>query len=329
MLSVLFAGGRRSSCTTTLLSQRLCHGGANRSVQRDLSQSGLLRKSRRTFSSFACFPHQPTLESDQLLLRPIERDDKDALHAAANDPLLWAGHPSKDRWKTDVFAEWFRAAIDGWALVVVDKATGDVLGSSRYYDYLEPGQSLNPLSTQEPAGCPTVVGSEVAIGYTWLARRAWGGTVNAELKRLMLDHAWRYNVDTVWFHVAIDNERSQRAVQKIGGVFSHRASVPTDGPDIMLWFKMSNPSRQEPKGTRISKMPIPNGASLPKKYSFEGFSSDSGRPGCTIVTSTGYEIVSDLPKTGGGNNSAAQPVEYLIAALLGTDSNCYPMMAPP
>ena len=42
---------------------------------------------------------------------------------------------------------------------------------------------------------------------------------NAEMKRLMLDHAFRF-VDTVIFLVGPQNHRSRRAVEKIGGVLS-------------------------------------------------------------------------------------------------------------
>ncbi|NVZ50293.1 hypothetical protein HX792_08115 [Pseudomonas sp. B6002] len=48
----------------------------------------------------------------------------------------------------------------------------------------------------------------------------WGGGTNGELKRLMLRHAFQW-VDTVWFHVAGQNIRLQRAMETIGGQFSH------------------------------------------------------------------------------------------------------------
>ncbi len=60
---------------------------------------------------------------------------------------------------------------------------------------------------------------EVEIGWTFLARSHWGGAYNGEMKRLMLDHAFRF-VDTVLFLVGPENHRSRRAVEKIGGVLS-------------------------------------------------------------------------------------------------------------
>jgi RimJ/RimL family protein N-acetyltransferase len=145
---------------------------------------------------------QPHLQGPTLTLRPLVASDFDALHAVASDPLIWAQHPSRNRHERAVFEPWFTEALASrGALVVVDTASGAVLGSSRYYDWHADERSL-------------------AIGFTFLARSHWGGATNAELKRLMLDHAFQH-ADVVWFHVAPGNLRSQRALEKIGASFSH------------------------------------------------------------------------------------------------------------
>ena len=54
-------------------------------------------------------------------------------------------------------------------------------------------------------------GKSIAIGYTFLARSHWGGSANAEMKRLMLWHAFT-DVKEVLFAVAERNLRSRRAV---------------------------------------------------------------------------------------------------------------------
>src|SRR5581483_3239267 len=103
------------------------------------------------------------------------------------------------RHREDVFRAFFAEHLaTGGALAVLDQQTSEVIGTSRYHGY-------------EPAR------SEVEIGWTFLARRYWGGTYNGELKRLMLDHAFRF-VDRVVFVVAPGNLRSQRAVEKLGAV---------------------------------------------------------------------------------------------------------------
>jgi RimJ/RimL family protein N-acetyltransferase len=138
---------------------------------------------------------QPNLRGKRFALRPLVAEDFDALYRVANDPALWALHPEPDRWQRPVFEAFFAKALQDGALVVSE---GDaIVGSSRYYEW-------------DPAA------SEVAIGYTFLARRLWGGAANAEIKGLMLEHAFRY-ARRVWFHVGVHNWRSRRAMEKIGG----------------------------------------------------------------------------------------------------------------
>jgi RimJ/RimL family protein N-acetyltransferase len=129
-------------------------------------------------------------------VRPLREEDYDALFAAASDPLIWEQHPD-DRWREEVFQPFFAEHLaTGGALAVLDARSGEVIGTSRYHDF-DPERS------------------EVEIGWTFLSRPYWGGTYNGELKRLMLEHAFR-SVETVLFVVAPENFRSQRAVEKLG-----------------------------------------------------------------------------------------------------------------
>jgi N-acetyltransferase len=145
------------------------------------------------------FDYQPTLHGTLLDLRPLRADDFAALHAAASDPRIWEQHPVRDRHREEVFRPYFELLlVAGAALVALDRETGVVVGMSRYHGY-------------------DAERSEVEIGWTFLARSHWGGVYNRELKDLMLRHAFRF-VRTVVFLVAPDNLRSQRAVEKIGGV---------------------------------------------------------------------------------------------------------------
>ncbi|NCW44077.1 MAG: N-acetyltransferase [Gemmatimonadaceae bacterium] len=149
---------------------------------------------------------QPTIRGALVLLEPLQAGEFEALYAVASDPLIWEQHPEHTRWQREVFTGFFQGAMQsGSALLIRDAVTGDVIGSSRFYEW------------DANAG-------EVAIGYTFLARSHWGGGVNGELKRLMLDHAMRY-AQRVWFHVGTANHRSRRALAKIGAVFSHSCSA--------------------------------------------------------------------------------------------------------
>jgi RimJ/RimL family protein N-acetyltransferase len=145
------------------------------------------------------FDLQPVLKGELLELRPLLAEDFDALFAVASDPLIWEQHPAADRYQEEVFRAFFRQALEsGGALVAIDRKDGRVIGSSRFHGH-DAGRS------------------EVEVGWTFLARSHWGGRYNGEMKRLMLQHAFRF-VDSVVFLVGPNNRRSQRAVEKIGGV---------------------------------------------------------------------------------------------------------------
>lgn len=145
------------------------------------------------------FELQPHIHNKLIRLEPLEPDDFDALFAVAADPLLWEQHPSKNRYQRAVFETFFKGALEsGGAFCVLDNGTGELVGSSRYYDW-DPAQRV------------------VCIGYTFLARGTWGRQYNRALKTLMLDHAFRF-ADRVVFHVGADNLRSRKAMEKLGGV---------------------------------------------------------------------------------------------------------------
>jgi RimJ/RimL family protein N-acetyltransferase len=145
------------------------------------------------------FNLQPTLSDSLLTLEPLLASDFERLFVVASDPLIWEMHPTRDRYKREVFQQYFDGAVESQsAFLIFEKSSDDLIGSSRYYD-VRPDES------------------RVAIGYTFLARRFWGGTYNGALKRLMIDYAFQ-NFDTVYFHIGATNLRSQKAILKIGAV---------------------------------------------------------------------------------------------------------------
>ena len=79
------------------------------------------------------FDLQPTLVGSLITLRPLREEDFSDLFAVASDPLIWEQHPNWDRYKEDVFREFFRVAMEsGGALVAIDNAEDRIIGSSRY-----------------------------------------------------------------------------------------------------------------------------------------------------------------------------------------------------
>ena len=145
------------------------------------------------------FELQPHLVGELIEVRPLRAEDWESLFAVAADPLIWEQHPAGDRYQEEVFREFFREALEsGGAFAVVDRQTKKIIGSSRYFGF-------DPVKR------------EIEIGWTFLARSHWGGKYNGELKRLMLDHAFK-SVESVVFLIGPKNVRSQKAVERIGGV---------------------------------------------------------------------------------------------------------------
>ncbi len=145
------------------------------------------------------FDYQPVLKGDLVELRPLRSEDYGDIYAIAADPLIWEQHPVTNRHERGSVQGFFREALaSGGALIAIDAKTRLVIGSSRFHGYDKEGD-------------------EVEIGWTFLARSHWGGIYNREMKQLMLQHAFRF-VNCVVFLVGLQNLRSQRAVEKIGGV---------------------------------------------------------------------------------------------------------------
>jgi RimJ/RimL family protein N-acetyltransferase len=150
------------------------------------------------------FDLQPHLKGNLIELRPIRSDDWGELFAVASDPLIWEQHPESDRYKEQVFKIFFEGALEsGGAFVVIDTKTQRIIGSTRFHGF-DPKRS------------------DVEIGWTFLARKYWGGRHNREMKQLMLAHAFKF-VDNVVLFVGENNIRSQRATEKIGAIKSGAA----------------------------------------------------------------------------------------------------------
>jgi len=165
------------------------------------------------------FDKQPHLIGRLLELRPLRASDFTSLMAAASDPLIWKQHPHP-RYREDVFGAFFADQLaSGGGLVALDRPAGEVIGTSRF-DRYDPGAS------------------EVEIGWTFLVRRCWGGAYNGEMKALMLAHAFR-DLEHVVLEVHRQNLRSQRAVEKIGGV-RVGSRVDPDGRVLVVFRVSSN-----------------------------------------------------------------------------------------
>lgn len=155
---------------------------------------------------------QPLLEGERYLLRPLAQDDWSALYAVASDPVVWEQHPMQDRWRDDVFRAFFDdALVKGGALAIIDRQTGEIIGSSRF-------QALKSAEDDPEEQ------SSVEIGWTFLSPRYWGKGANREIKRLMIGHALQA-VERVDFRVGESNWRSRTALENIGARQTRRTDL--------------------------------------------------------------------------------------------------------
>ncbi len=140
---------------------------------------------------------QPVLESDYVLLRALQSVDLEPLYQVAKDPMIWEQHPCQRNLRPE-FEKFFLESIRSkGALIVIDKKTNTIIGSSRYRPILG-------------------FANGVEIGWTFLSRNYWGGKYNMEIKNLIIDHAFKF-VENILFYIDINNIRSQRAVEKLNG----------------------------------------------------------------------------------------------------------------
>lgn len=144
------------------------------------------------------FSIQPVLENEEYQLIPLRQGDFEYLYKVASDPKVWEQHPNKNRYKREVFKNFFQGAMESkGAFKIIKKATGNVLGSTRFYDFDESKNSI-------------------FIGYTFYGTNSWGKGINPQIKRMMLDYIFQF-VDKVYFHIGKENIRSQIALERLGG----------------------------------------------------------------------------------------------------------------
>jgi RimJ/RimL family protein N-acetyltransferase len=152
------------------------------------------------------FNFQPFLTGSTIKIRPLANNDYSEMQQCAADKEIWLGHPAKDRYKEEIFSPMFAQSIAAKACVVVcELSTDKIIGWSRYY-----------IGDDGP--------DDISIGFTFLARKYWGGNTNKELKTMMLNHAFN-KFARVWFHIDPSNIRSQRATLKLGATLKSEGLI--------------------------------------------------------------------------------------------------------
>lgn len=145
----------------------------------------------------------PGLVGDRVCLVRLQPGHASGLLAAADDDEVFRWQSFARPTSLDEAAQlhdWYAARPGTITWTQIDVTSGSVAGLTTYYD-------IDPINRS------------VAIGVTWLGRRFWRTAVNTEAKLLLMRRAFEVLgcVRVVW-HVDIMNERSQAAVERIGGV---------------------------------------------------------------------------------------------------------------
>jgi len=161
----------------------------------------------------------PRLDGQYVRLEPLQPGHAaDLAEAAAEDPSLYQlspvpqGEAGAAEYIEAALAQ--RAAGTAAPFAVIRIADGAVIGSTRFWDLVRwPWPQGHPrYRIAAPDVCE--------IGYTWLARSAIRTAANTEMKRLMLGHAFEvWEVESVCLHTDARNERSRRAMERIGAQF--------------------------------------------------------------------------------------------------------------
>ena len=144
-----------------------------------------------------------TLEGALIRLEPLAETHLAALCAVGLDDELWRWTPKQVRTADDMtdyiaFALGEQRAERALPFVIVDRATGAAIGSTRF-------------AAIEPAH------RRLEIGSTWLGRPWQRTAANSEAKYLLLRHAFE-TLGCIRVELKTDalNERSRSAIRRIG-----------------------------------------------------------------------------------------------------------------
>jgi RimJ/RimL family protein N-acetyltransferase len=149
------------------------------------------------------FSRPIVLENARVRLRPLETTDFEALKPAAFDPDVWQFTLSRADDAVSL-ADYLATAVHDreaerrYAFAIVDRATGQLAGSTSYYNIAPADQRLS-------------------IGYTWLGRAFQGTGLNRAAKHLLLSYAFEHlGYERVELETDSRNQRSQQAMRRMG-----------------------------------------------------------------------------------------------------------------
>lgn len=148
------------------------------------------------------------LEGNRVELLAMRAEHVSGLFEAGRYPEIWTymAPPAKQISELADMARLVKEAISRrrvgaeWPFTIIDKSSGEIVGSTRFLDIV-----------------PAHKGVE--IGWTWLTPSVWRTPVNTECKLLLLRHAFE-TAGAIRVQLKTDsrNARSQAAIEGIGAV---------------------------------------------------------------------------------------------------------------
>ncbi len=150
-------------------------------------------------------PHPINLIGTLVELRPLEEKDFSELEAMASDPRIWEFY-SFDGSRPGKITQVLQSALtekekgNQYPFSIFHKKDQRLIGSTRFMDVHPEHRKLE-------------------IGGTWLHPEYWKSAVNPECKLLLLTYAFEtLKAVRVQLKTAEENTRSQKAIEKIGGI---------------------------------------------------------------------------------------------------------------
>jgi RimJ/RimL family protein N-acetyltransferase len=172
---------------------------------------------------------QLKLETDKVILRPLQHEDITAFARLANEASIWRyftfllnNSSELQRWVETALKE--REEGKRIPFTTVDKITNDVCGSTSF-------------------GSISYYDKRIEIGWSWLGKQFQGTEINFHAKFCMLSYAFDVlNWERVEIKTDNLNERAKQGLRKIGakeeGVLRSHMQMPFDRRRDSVFFSI-------------------------------------------------------------------------------------------
>jgi RimJ/RimL family protein N-acetyltransferase len=179
------------------------------------------------------------MEGELVVVEPMSAEHEEGLYRAGADPEVWEHLPAfpspcGDR---ELFRRWVADRVRDMeeetetAFTIVDRRTGDPIGSTRYL-------------------CLRPEHRSVEVGWTWLGRPWWRTGANLETKLLVLGRAFdALGCERVEFKTDARNARSRAALEalpaRFEGIFRRHIALPGGRWRDSAWYSVIAPEWPE------------------------------------------------------------------------------------